>query len=99
MAASLRAEDTVARLGGDEFGALLSDVEHADDAVVVARKLLAAAEGAPASLGIASELGASIGVALFPDDGVDADALLRAADDAMYRVKATGKLGVRLAGT
>jgi diguanylate cyclase (GGDEF)-like protein/PAS domain S-box-containing protein len=99
MAASLRAEDTVARLGGDEFGALLTDVEQVEDAVVVARKLLAAAEGAPAALGVASELGASIGVALFPDDGVDADALLRAADDAMYRVKATGKLGVRLAGT
>jgi diguanylate cyclase (GGDEF)-like protein len=99
MAASLRAEDTVARLGGDEFGALLVEVERVDDAVVVARKLLAAVEGAPAALGLANDLGASIGVALFPDDGHDADALLRAADDAMYRVKATGKLGVRLAGT
>jgi len=98
MAVSLRAEDTVARLGGDEFGALLLDVEQVDDAVVVARKLLAAVEGAPAGLGLASELGASIGVALFPDDGRDADALLRAADDAMYRVKASGKLGVRRAG-
>ena len=93
MAASLRAEDTVARLGGDEFGALLSDVEHADDAVVVARKLLAAAEGSLGEPRHRGDLGASIGVALFPDDGGDADALLRAADDAMYRVKATGKLG------
>jgi len=99
MAASLRAEDTVARLGGDEFGALLVEVEQVNDAVVVARKLLAAVEGAPAALGLANHVGASIGVALFPDDGIDADALLRAADDAMYRVKATGKLGVRRAGT
>jgi diguanylate cyclase (GGDEF)-like protein/PAS domain S-box-containing protein len=99
MATSLRAEDTVARLGGDEFGALLIDVQQVEDAVVVAHKLLAATEGAPAALGIASELGASIGVALFPDDGDDADALLRAADDAMYRVKSAGKLGVRVAGS
>lgn len=99
MAASSRAEDTIARLGGDEFGALLIDVEQVDDAVVVARKLLAAVEGAPAALGLANDLGASIGVAVFPDDGRDADALLRAADDAMYRVKGSGKLGVRLAGS
>ncbi len=98
MAASLRAEDTIARLGGDEFGALLVDVEQVDDAVVVARKLLAVVEGAPAALGLANDLGASIGVAFFPDDGKDADALLRAADDAMYRVKSAGKLGVRKAG-
>ena len=99
LVASLRAEDTIARLGGDEFGALLVEVEQVDDAVVVARKLLAAIEGAPGALGLANDLGASIGVALFPDDGRDADALLRAADDAMYRVKATGKLGVRTAGS
>ncbi|MFO8151323.1 MAG: sensor domain-containing diguanylate cyclase [Trueperaceae bacterium] len=99
MAASLRAEDTIARLGGDEFGALLIDVQQEEeDAVVVARKLLAAVAAAPAAVGIATEVGASIGVAFFPDDGKDADALLRAADDAMYRVKSAGKLGVRKAG-
>ena len=97
LAEAVRDQDTVARLGGDEFGVLLLDVSGVDEATLVARKLLAAIRaplGHP--LGDA-RLDASVGVALFPDHGGDADALMRAADGAMYRVKGEGRGGVQLA--
>lgn len=97
LGAAVRVEDTVARLGGDEFGVLLADVSLAADAAAVARKLVAAAAGPMSAFATPEPLGVSAGVAICPDHGVDADGLLRAADRAMYVVKAAGGRGVAIA--
>lgn len=97
LAEAVRDQDTVARLGGDEFGVLLMDVGGADEAATVAAKLRAAICAPLELAGGDVRLDASVGVALFPDDGGDADALMRVADGAMYRVKGEGRGGVRLA--
>jgi diguanylate cyclase (GGDEF)-like protein len=87
LAHSLRAGDSVARLGGDEFAVLASGLEDADDALVVARKLRQAVEWPLTLHGLTLEVEASIGIALFPEHGTDADTLLRHADVAMYQSK------------
>ena len=81
--------DTVARLGGDEFAVLLAnaDREHAEH---VARRLLRALDRAFSIGGTSVDVGGSIGIALAPEHGADADALLRHADVAMYVAKRAG---------
>ncbi|MFN3956968.1 MAG: EAL domain-containing protein [Tepidimonas ignava] len=87
----LRNRDVLARFGGDEFVALLPWIKGQAGAEVVARKLSQALE-APIELdGTSVRMGASIGVAIFPDDGDDLDTLLRHADTAMYAAKAAGR--------
>ena len=88
----LRDSDTVARVGGDEFTAILPDIVHAEDAATVARKIVAAFS-APVQLkrrGRSVQTAISVGIALFPSDARDADALFSAADGAMYRAKQAG---------
>jgi diguanylate cyclase (GGDEF)-like protein/PAS domain S-box-containing protein len=85
----VRSSDTVSRQGGDEFVVLLSHVEQAEDAAVSARKMLTALS-VPHSIGEVLQITASIGVSIYPDDGLDGNALLKGADAAMYRAKATG---------
>ncbi|HXF78633.1 MAG TPA: EAL domain-containing protein [Usitatibacter sp.] len=87
--AALRDSDIVARLGGDEFGVLLAtgDKEHAPR--VVAEKIHRALEQPLVVGGQSMDVAASIGIARFPEHGEDADALLRAADVAMYEAKRT----------
>jgi diguanylate cyclase (GGDEF)-like protein/PAS domain S-box-containing protein len=91
LATSVRDEDTVARLGGDEFTILLPDVERADDIMTVADKILEAVRR-PIRIDD-SELfvTASIGISIYPDDGVDPEALVKNADTAMYRAKDQGR--------
>ncbi|HEX4333376.1 MAG TPA: EAL domain-containing protein [Usitatibacter sp.] len=86
---ALRDSDIVARLGGDEFGVLLptGDKEHAPR--VVAEKIHRALEQPLVVGGQTMDVAASIGIARFPEHGEDADALLRAADVAMYEAKRT----------
>lgn len=87
----LRNRDVLARFGGDEFVALLPWIKGQAGAEVVARKVSQALE-APIGLdGTSVRMGASIGVAIFPDDGDDLDTLLRHADTAMYAAKAAGR--------
>ena len=87
LAGELRADDLLARLGGDEFAILLGDTDR-DEAVTVATKLRAVL-AAPFTLeGISLQTDVSIGIALYPDHGVDLSELLRRADMAMYRAKA-----------
>ena len=91
MKEALREGDTLARLGGDEFVALLVDLESALDCEPVLARLLRAA-AAPVTLGeLRLQVSASIGVTLYPQDGADADQLLRHADQAMYQAKQGGK--------
>jgi diguanylate cyclase (GGDEF)-like protein len=88
---AVRAEDTVARMGGDEFTILLSDVGDGRGAATVARKILESI-GRPVLIdGNDLTVTTSIGLALFPGDGFDAEALLRNADRAMYRAKQLGR--------
>jgi diguanylate cyclase (GGDEF)-like protein/PAS domain S-box-containing protein len=90
---TLRSGDTVARLGGDEFVVVLQEVRDPSDAATVAQNLLH--ELAPPCFvdGRELHLSASIGITLFPDDGRDADALMKNADSAMYHVKDAGRNG------
>jgi len=87
----VRSTDTVSRQGGDEFVVLLPDIVHINDAVTCAEKVLGALE-APYQIGEHElRLSASIGVAIFPDDAREAEALLRCADFAMYQAKYHGR--------
>ncbi len=92
---ALRASDTVCRQGGDEFLIVLSSIDHLNDAAAVASKLLDAI-AAPIQVG-REELvtGASIGICIYPDDGRDAETLIRNADMAMYSVKRSGRNGYK----
>ena len=83
--------DTVARLGGDEFVIVMEDLDDARFAATLAGKMLAAAAEPLVVDGRTMRLTASVGVSLFPDDGVDAATLMRHADMAMYAAKAAGK--------
>jgi diguanylate cyclase (GGDEF)-like protein/PAS domain S-box-containing protein len=88
---NVRDDDTVARLGGDEFTIILSELRHPEDAISVAEKLIKAVEQPLTISGTSIEVSASIGIALYPDDGADAESLLRNADSAMYRAKEAGR--------
>jgi len=88
---ALRASDTVARLGGDEFAAILPDSTTIEAATAVANKIVAAA-AEPIAVGDKFvSLGISIGIALFPTCGTDAETLMANADAAMYRAKRGGR--------
>ena len=86
---TLRAEDVVARLGGDEFIVALFDITKREHAALVGQKILDALAEPFQIEHHEVLLTASIGIAVFPDDGRDAETLLRNADTAMYRVKQT----------
>lgn len=89
----LREGDTLARYGGDEFTVMLPSIDVKQDAATVAHKLLKSLD-TPFLLddaGVRLSVGTSIGIALFPDDGIDAESLLERADQAMYGIKQAGK--------
>ena len=88
---ALRASDTVARVGGDEFVVLASDLENPSTAATVAEKLITACRRPIDIQGNECNVGVSVGIALFPNDGLDADALLKKSDEALYWVKRSGK--------
>jgi diguanylate cyclase (GGDEF)-like protein/PAS domain S-box-containing protein len=87
----VRVSDTVSRQGGDEFVVLLSEVEQPEDAAITARRMLkAVAEGH--SVGQHDlHVTTSIGVSVYPDDGLDAETLIKNADTAMYQAKENGR--------
>jgi len=87
---TVRDSDTLARLGGDEFIVLAEDVTNQVDVNEFGLRLLQALSEPVVLHGQECRLGASIGVALFPDDGEDATTLLKNADAAMYRAKESG---------
>jgi diguanylate cyclase (GGDEF)-like protein/PAS domain S-box-containing protein len=87
----LRDVDTLARLGGDEFIIVLGGPLTPDSVTAVAVRLVESLQEPYHLDGITAHSGASVGVALFPDDGEDADTLVRHADMAMYAAKRDGR--------
>jgi diguanylate cyclase (GGDEF)-like protein/PAS domain S-box-containing protein len=93
---SVREADTVARIGGDEFVILVPELRQSEDLASIATKLLGLV-GRPFSLGGRTiQVAASIGIASYPEDGTDPEALLRNADAAMYRAKELGRNNFQL---
>src|SRR6202162_546905 len=91
LVACVRRSDTVSRLGGDEFVVLLYQVEHAEDATFISKKILSSL-AEPFSVDHKYlDISASIGVSTYPDEGQDAESLLHNADTAMYAAKKLGR--------
>jgi diguanylate cyclase (GGDEF)-like protein/PAS domain S-box-containing protein len=87
----VRASDTVSRQGGDEFVVLLSEVGQSEDPAVAARRMLEAV-ARPHSIDHHDlHVTTSIGVSVYPDDGLDAETLIKNADTAMYQAKENGR--------
>ena len=97
LKATVREGDTVARVGGDEFTIVLQELPSDDAAAVVAQKVLRTIAEPMDVSGHRLYVTGSIGVTLFPDDGDDAESLLRNADTAMYRAKDAGRNTYHLA--
>ena len=86
-----RMKATVARLGGDEFTILLREIKEVQDASRVAQRILELLSEPFAVMNREIYISASIGISLYPNDGEDADTLLKNADTAMYHAKENGK--------
>lgn len=86
----VRQADTVSRHGGDEFLILLSEVSAGADAGAIAQKMLTALAEPLVVRGRVLQMGASIGISVYPDDAASADDLIERADEAMYRAKQRG---------
>ncbi|MFP4107199.1 MAG: diguanylate cyclase domain-containing protein [Phycisphaerae bacterium] len=94
----VRKSDTVARLGGDEFTVILARTESIRDGIVVARKVIDQLD-LPFKLAAGTaEIGASVGIAMYPQHARTIDELLAEADEAMYQAKQAGKGRYQLAG-
>jgi len=91
LTACVRGSDSVCRKGGDEFVVLLSEITHAEHAARSAGKIIAAVTAVHRVAGQELTVTASIGIAIYPRDGENAETLLKAADAAMYQAKAGGR--------
>jgi diguanylate cyclase (GGDEF)-like protein/PAS domain S-box-containing protein len=87
----VRGSDTVSRQGGDEFVVLLSELQNVDDAAILARRILKAVAEAHSIDHHDLHVTTSIGVSIYPDDGPDAETLIKNADTAMYQAKEDGR--------
>ena len=87
----VRSTDTVSRQGGDEFVVLLSEIEHADDAAISAQKIIAALVAPHDVAHHQLHVTVTIGISIYPDDGPDAETLIKCADTAMYHAKESGR--------
>ena len=86
---------SIARLGGDEFIVLLTDIRQPQDAAIVANRLVRCLSEPVTINDTEIFVGASVGVAIYPENGTDTDSLMMNADTAMYRAKAAGRGGVQ----
>jgi diguanylate cyclase (GGDEF)-like protein/PAS domain S-box-containing protein len=87
----VRSSDTVSRQGGDEFVVLLSELAHAQDAGLGAEKMLLALAAPHIVASHELHITASVGISIYPDDGEDAESLVKCADTAMYHAKDKGR--------
>jgi diguanylate cyclase (GGDEF)-like protein/PAS domain S-box-containing protein len=87
----VRGSDTVSRQGGDEFVVLLSEIERPEDAAITATRILEAVAQAHGIDGHDLHVTTSIGVSVYPADGLDAETLIKNADTAMYQAKENGR--------
>ncbi len=87
----VRESDTVARLGGDEFTVMLNSISKNDDVIRVAQLIVETLSEPFFLKGKEANIGASIGIAVFPDDGVEQTTLMNNADSAMYQAKQSGR--------
>lgn len=99
MRSALREGDTLARMGGDEFVVVLTDLDTIQDCLPLLHRLLSACSQPVELNGHMLNVTVSIGVTFYPNDDVDADQLLRNADNAMYEAKRSGKNGFRIFDT
>ena len=91
LVACVREQDTVARLGGDEFTIILEELRNAEDAAIIANKVIETLSHT-VSLGEHEvTIGGSIGISIYPDDGADTESIVKNADMAMYQAKNQGK--------
>jgi diguanylate cyclase (GGDEF)-like protein len=88
---AVRRSDTVARIGGDEFVVVLAQIARNSDAMLVAEKIVEMVRQPIDAQGHAVTLSASVGIAIYPQDGSDVATLVSRADQAMYRAKQAGK--------
>ena len=95
LSACARSSDTVSRLGGDEFVVLLTEVAQPQDAAIAATRVLEAVSAPHLIDAHELHVSTSIGVSLYPTDGIDADTLLKNADTAMYQAKQNGRKSFR----
>jgi diguanylate cyclase (GGDEF)-like protein len=91
LSRSLRRADTVARLGGDEFAVIVESIDGVDDAISIADNLSTILEHNVRLDDQETFTGASIGIAIYPEDGEDARTLLKNADTALFRAKENGR--------
>ncbi|MBU1658173.1 EAL domain-containing protein [bacterium] len=92
----LRSADIICRLGGDEFAIITPDITTPDGALEIANKIIGISKIPILIEGKMITVNVSVGVALYPDDGIDEKSLLKAADLAMYKSKENGKNQVTL---
>ena len=88
---TLRKSDTVARLGGDEFAVILVGIKSSKGAEAAAKKIISSISNPVTLTAGMGQVGASIGISIFPSDGDDSETLLRIADKYMYESKHKGK--------
>ena len=91
ITACIRGGDTLARLGGDEFVVLCEDVERSEYYSLVAKKIIEAVSSPIIIQSHTTHVGASLGIAVYPDDGLESTGLMKAADTAMYAAKQAGR--------
>ena len=91
LLAAVRGSDTVSRQGGDEFVILLPEIAHKEDVAMSARKILRSLSIPHSITGRELYIDGSIGISVFPEDGKDAESLIKNADTAMYSAKAGGR--------
>jgi len=91
MKSLLREEDTLARIGGDEFVGIITNLENIQESQLVLDRLIVSASSVFTIGDARIHVSASMGVAYYPEDGAEADTLVRRADQAMYHAKQSGK--------
>ncbi len=95
LTSTVRSDDTVCRQGGDEFIIVLQEMADCDSAGVIAEKLLEVLSAEYLIEGESLKVTPSIGISLFPDDGIDIDTLIKNADTAMYHAKDQGRANIQ----